>query len=105
MNRAAKNSIIVFIIGAVIFVIGNLISRGGLEFSSTKEMMINFSFYQLYSFVLGYSNMHFFGYLEKRTWGEGEGAKRILVGVVGSFLLSMTGLFVLRLLTVVLYNG
>lgn len=105
MNRAAKNIIIVFIIGTVIFIIGNMISRGNLQFGSTQGMLINFSFYQLYSFVLGYSNMYFFGYLEKRTWKEGEGAKRILVGVVGSFLLSMTGLFVLRLLTEVLYNG
>ncbi|MFK5879439.1 MAG: histidine kinase [Flavobacteriaceae bacterium] len=105
MNRTTKNIIIVFVIGTVIFIIGNLISRGNLQFGSTQGMLINFSFYQLYSFVLGYSNMYFFGYLEKRTWGEGDGAKRILVGVVGSFLISMTGLFVLRIFTEVLYNG
>ena len=105
MNRATKNIILVFVIGAITFVIGNLIYKGNLEFDTTKDMLINFSFFQLYSFVLGYSNMYFFGYLEKRTWEKGDGAKRILVGVVGSFLLSMTGLFVLRLLTVVLYDG
>ncbi|MDC9722087.1 MAG: histidine kinase [Urechidicola sp.] len=105
MNRATKNIIIVFVIGAIIFVIGNLIYKGNLEFSSTQSMLINFSFYQLYSFVLGYSNMYFFDYLEKRTWNEGDGAKRILIGVVGSFFISMLGLFVLRFLTEVLYNG
>lgn len=105
MNKPTKNIIIVFVIGIVIFVIGNLLQKGNLQFGSTQGMLINFTFYQLYSFVLGYSNMYFFGYLEKQNWREGNGVKRILVGIFGSLVITMIGLFVLRMLTAVFFNG
>ena len=62
MSKSIKNIIITFIIGCIIFVLANFISDG-FEFDSVNDFLIDFAFYQLYGFVLGYSNMYFFGYM------------------------------------------
>jgi len=104
MTKTARNILITFIIGIFVFVIGNLIN-GGFEFKSLNEFLIEFGFYQLYSFVLGYSNMYYFEYLEKRNWKEGDRIKRIIIGIVGSIIITLMGLFVLRLSTALYLNG
>jgi len=103
MNRR-KNIIITFIIGSIVFGIGNAFF-GGFPFKDTKELIVNFTFYQLYAFVLGYSNMFYFTYLEKRTWQKDDRIKRIVIGIFGSVIITLIGFFVLRLLTALYYNG
>ena len=104
MTESAKSIIITFIIGSIVFVIGNLIS-GGFNFDSTNEFLVNFAFYQLYAFVLGYSNMYFFYYLEKRQWEKGDTIKRIVFGIIGAVIITLVGLFLLRAGTAVFYSG
>jgi len=104
MNKTAKNILITFIIGIFVFAIGNALS-GGFDFKSLNEGLINFGFYQLYSFVLGYSNMYYFDYLERRKWGIKDRIKRIVIGISGSVIITLVGLFVLRLLTSIYVNG
>lgn len=104
MSRSFKNIILVFIIGCAVFVFGHIFS-GGFHFESTNEFLIDFTFYQLYSFVLGYSNMYFFDYLNGLQWKPNSLVKRILAGVIGSTLLTLMGLFFLRALTAVIFNG
>ena len=104
MTKSAKNLLIVFCIGIIVFVIGSAIDNG-LQFKSTNAFLVDFLFYQLYSFVLGYSNMYYFDYLERRQWNKGGSIKRIVVGIVGSTLITIIGLFFLRLLTSMTLNG
>jgi hypothetical protein len=104
MSQAFKNISILVIIGAIVFVIGNLFSDG-FEFATVYDFLEEFLFYQLYSFVLGYSNMYFFDYLERRQWQQGETIKRIVAGIIGSTIITIIGLFVLRYVTIVLYIG
>ncbi len=104
MTKTAKNLLIVFIIGIIVFVIGNAL-YDGFDFKNLNEFLIEFSFYQLYSFVLGYSNMYYFEYLEKRTWKKNESIKRILIGVFGSVVITLIGLFFLRAFTITIYFG
>ncbi len=104
MNRPIKNIIIVFVIGIVIFVIAQLL-YGDFKFDSVNQFAIHFGIMQLYSFVLGYSNLTFFGYLEKREWKENERIKRILIGVLGSGVITVVGLFFLNMVTDVIVNG
>jgi sensor histidine kinase YesM len=99
-----KNIIITIVIGAIVFGIGNALSNG-FEFESTQALVINFSFYQLYSFVLGYSNMYFFQYMEARKWEENETVKRIGIGIFGSLIITIIGLFFLRALTALWYGS
>ncbi len=104
MSGNTKNILITFGIGCIVFVIGNALFNG-FEFESVNEFLIHFSFYQLYAFVLGYSNMYFFGYLEKYPWKEKDSIKRIVFGIVGSIIITLIGLFLLRILTEVFYGN
>ena len=103
MSRNTKNILITFGIGCIVFVIGNAIFSG-FEFEDSNELLINFTFYQLYAFVLGYSTMYFFNYLEKYPWKEKEAVKRIVIGIIGSIALTLVGLFFLRMATALFYN-
>lgn len=96
MSRNLKNILLTLAIGTVVFIIGNLIFNG-LRFESFRDMLVNFSIYQLYAFVLGYSNMWFFGYMEQLNWKPGSTLKRIGLGILGSVFITLIGLFFLRL--------
>lgn len=104
MKKSIKNIIITFGLGCVVFVIGNLISDG-FDFKNGKEFLIEFSFYQLYAFVLGYSNMYFFDYMSRIKWKPNETIKRYVIGIIGSTVITLIGLFILRLSTAILYFG
>lgn len=78
--------------------VGNLLSDG-FKFDSISDFLVEFAFYQLYSFVLGYSNMIFFDYMERLNWKKTDSIKRIIIGILGSTVITIIGLFVLRLLT------
>ena len=104
MNRNLKNIIIVFVIGTLIFIAGSGFFNK-FQYDSLNDFLTDFAFYQLYAFVLGFSNMTFFSYLQRRKWEEGSGNKRLLVGIFGSFFISMFGLFLLRMATAVFYQG
>lgn len=103
MNSTAKNIITVFIIGVIIFIIGNAI-YGQFQFDSFNDFVINFSFYQLYSFVIGLSNMSYFSYLERQEWKEHERIKRFVIGIVGAVIITLIGLFLLRMVTEMTMN-
>ncbi|WP_250434366.1 2TM domain-containing protein [Hanstruepera flava] len=104
MNKHVKNIVITFCIGVGVFIIGNFISDG-FEFESTTDFFIEFLFYQLYTFVLGYSNMYFFGYLESINWKKTDRIKRLTIGIVGSVGITLMGLFLLRMGTSLYYFG
>jgi len=103
MNKEFKNIIIVFVIGIIIFVIGNAF-YGQFQFETFNEFLINFGFYQLYSFVIGLSNIYYFSFLEKQGWKDGDKIKRIIIGIVGSVVITLIGLFVLRLISEMTMN-
>tara|TARA_R110002050_G_scaffold184406_2_gene317920 strand:+ start:67735 stop:69081 length:1347 start_codon:yes stop_codon:yes gene_type:complete len=104
MTKSVKNIIITFIIGCLVYIAGNLLS-GGFNYKNVNEFLIDFIFYQLYGFVLGYSNMYFFDFMERLPWKKGESIKRIILGILGSTVITLIGLFILRALTVTVYSG
>ncbi len=104
MVKSIKNITIAFLIGCAIFVVGNFLSNG-FRFETTANFVTSFVFYQIYSFVLGYSNMYFFDYLKQRNWKKTDTIKRIVVGISGSTIITLLGLFVLRATTAMLING
>ncbi|NNC50626.1 MAG: histidine kinase [Flaviramulus sp.] len=104
MTKSGKNIIITFIIGCIIFLIGNLLSDG-FDFENFNEFLIDFCFYQLYSFVLGYSNMYFFDYMERRNWKKNDTLKRVVIGIFGATIITLIGLFILRASIAMIYRG
>ncbi|GAA3786224.1 histidine kinase [Corallibacter vietnamensis] len=104
MSRHFKNIIIVFVIGTVVFLIGNVM-YDKFHFDSVNDLLIDFMFYQGYAFLLGYSNMYYFQLLERINWKKNQRVIRILVGIVGSVIITLLGLFILRTLTALYYEG
>ena len=104
MHKLLKNIVLTFFIGCAVFIAGNILSDG-FEYQSFNEFMVDFSFYQLYSFLLGFSNYAYFGYLEKLQWKKEEGVKRIVIGIIGSVVITMIGLFLLNAFRFTVYAG
>jgi sensor histidine kinase YesM len=104
MKKFVRNIIIAFFIGLVVFVIGSFLSNG-FQYKSVHSLLISFLFNELYAFVLGFSNMYFFDYLARLQWKKQEVIKRIIFGLVGSVIITLTGLFMLRAGTAVFYNS
>lgn len=104
MSKLVKNILVTFFIGVVIFLIDKA-ARGGFGDKSINELLLNFGLYQLYSFAIGFSNLYFFSYLNKRNWKEGDGLKRILIGFIGAVILTIGCLFFLNMFTDMYFNG
>lgn len=102
MNQSVKNIIVAFLIGCIVFVVGNLFYNG-FSYENTNEFLIEFVFYQLYAFVIGYSNMYFFNYMESLKWKKKDTIKRVLLGIAGSVIITLADLFVLRASIITLY--
>lgn len=97
MNKIVRDLLITVAIGVGVWIVGNLVENG-FQYATFNDFLIDFAFYQLYSFVLGYTNMYFFDYLEKIQWKPGKiNMKRIVIGMTGSVILTMICLFCLRL--------
>ncbi len=104
MTKSVKNIFITFVMGCIIFALGEYLSSG-FDYKSVSEALIVFAFYQLYAFVLGYSNMYFFDYMERRQWKNKDRVKRIIIGILGSTVITLMGLFLLRAFTAIVYRG
>ncbi len=104
MNNTSRKILIVFIIGIVVFIIGTGI-YGDFKYESVNDLLEDILFYQLYSFVLGYSNMAYFDYLDKQKWKSNDRVKRLLIGLIGASIITLIGLFFLRVFTIVVYFG
>lgn len=102
MSKTAKNIITILIIGVVVYLIGNVLSDG-FKYETLNEFIEELMFYELYAFVLGYSNMVFYGFLSRQTWKPGTMVYRIAIGFVGSVIITMIGLFLLRWFTAAIY--
>ncbi|MGB5418355.1 histidine kinase [Algibacter sp.] len=99
MNKITKDIILTFVIGVLIYIVGNGFF-GGFQYDTVNDFLIDFGFYQLYAFAIGYSNKYFFDYLEKLDWGPGKiKIKRIVIGITGSVVITMIAIFFLRMFT------
>lgn len=104
MSKLQKNSLVTFIIGCIVYLIGNLIF-GGFNYENFNDFIIDFVFFQLYAFLLAFSNMAFFDMLQKKQWNKEETLLKIGLGLLGSVIITIIGLFILRMITVVIYQG
>ncbi len=93
-------------IGMVIFIITlllNLIYGRGLAFDSRLGTL--FLYTLLYSLTLGYANQLVFIWLDKKFGSEKLSVKRIAVGFIASFLVTLLIIFLLRIFEDVVIEG
>ena len=104
MSKSIKNIVTTFLIGCVVFVLGSYFSTG-FDFESVNRFLIYFGIYQLYTFVISYVNTLVFEFLEKRTYKSYNVIKRIVYGILGSTIVTLLTIFVLRIIVEVVIFG
>lgn len=71
---------------------------------SMQILSKEFGYYLIYGIVLTTINSTFFDYLNSRSWRKGR-RFRLLIGVLGSFFLTILGVFLIRLGIGVVFEG
>ena len=100
-----KTIIVTFLIGCLIFIIGELLSKDMFTYTDTKQFLIEFSFYQLYTFSLGYTNTLFFRFMKDRQFRTYEILKKIVIGILGTVVITLAVIFALRVFITVVFYG
>ncbi len=95
-----------FFVGTLVFIILGLIQYiNGYEFANSKEILITFLYNQLYSVVLYMVNAHYFGFLLKQFPNQVFKTRNLLKGLLGGILVTLLGLFFIRIITEVIIEG
>ena len=94
-----------FFIGLAIFVVLNLIRAFNGTFSLDERLGVMFLYTILYSFALHLSNTFLFIRLDKIFINERFSKKRIFIGFVSSFFLSLFVIFLLRLFIITIIEN
>lgn len=97
--RAIVLSITIFLVLLLI----RLISGNQIHFN--HALLVNFGYTMLYSFSLYFANAAIFIYLDKVFATDRFTPKRILIGFVSSFLISIVVIFLLRIFEDVIVEG
>ena len=97
--RAIIISVSVFLVLVVI----RLIS--GINVAVNKDLVINFGYTFLYGFALYFANAILFIYLDTIFKAERFTKRRILIGLLGSFVISILVIFLLRIFEDVIIQG
>ena len=96
---------IAIVIAIVVFVIERLLFNVSGFNLPINELLKVFAIHLMYAFVLTLINFYFFKYLgEKFSW-TGRSTERLIFGIVGSILLTMVALAILRFITLVWILG
>jgi sensor histidine kinase YesM len=103
MKISAKNIITTFFIGCAIFLIGELLSGDMFSYSNNYEFLVEFSFYQLYTFTLSFVNTIYFRYIKALRINSYDVVKRIAYGISGASIITLITIFILRTLIVILF--
>ena len=94
-----------FFIGIAIFVVLNLIRAFNGSFSLDERLGVMFLYTILYSFALHLSNTFLFITLDRIFINERFSKKRIFIGFVSSFFLSLFVIFLLRLFIITIIEN
>ncbi len=105
MSKLVKNIIITFLIGCAVFIVGELLSGDMFQYNNTNQFLTEFGFYQLYTFVIGYSNTFYFDYIKSLQFKGYEVVKRIIYGIAGATIITLIAIFFLRILISVVIYG
>ena len=95
--KAIKLTIVIFIVIQVL----NLITGSSIHFD--KRLAVSFMFTALYTMSLYIANSSIFYYLDKK-FTDRFSKKRLIIGFIGSFLVSLVVIFLMHVFEVVIYS-
>lgn len=89
------------IIAVIVFIIERLVFGGGFNLP-LKDLFKVFSIHLMYAFVLTVINGYFYNYINSKIEWKNNSKQRLIIGAVGSVVLTMIGLAILRFVTLVI---
>ncbi|WP_456423916.1 2TM domain-containing protein [Lutibacter sp.] len=92
------------IIAIAIFIIERLFFTGGFN-EPINELVKIFGIHFMYAFVLTVINSYFFYFIGKKISWDEHATKRLVIGALGSVILTMIALVLLRFVTIVIISG
>ncbi len=95
----------VFIAISIFFVLQIIRLITGVTIELNRNLAINFGYTMLYGLVLYFSNAFYFIYLDKVFEVERFTKRRVIIGFLGSFVISIVAIFLLRIVEDVLIEG
>ena len=105
MNLSKTDFKRTLILTIIIFIVIQLLNMVlGTHLKLGVSLLIGFGFTALYTFSLSYANSILFCYLDKVFEGNRFSLTRIIVGFIGSFLVSLFVIFLLRVFEEVIVN-
>lgn len=106
MRNLARNIMIGLAIGVVlllIFTVIEALGRDGITFD--RNYMMNAGYTMLYATVLTIINSFFFDYINTKIDWKKNPSYRILIGAIGSIVLTMIGIFLIRITIEIFIEG
>lgn len=98
MNSFFKNFQKTFLLTVIIFIVIVLLNIiMGSKYVLNVHLLINFGFVTLYTFSLSYANGLVFCYLDKIFTNDRFSPKRLIIGFLGSFFVSLFVIYLLRI--------
>ncbi|RXR19098.1 histidine kinase [Flavobacterium amnicola] len=99
MKITIKEILKVFLIGFIIFIVIQLINLAfGNQIALNSRLIQGLLYTLLYTFTLGYANKAVFVYLDKVFEANRFSVKRIIIGFLTSFVVSLMVIFCLRII-------
>lgn len=92
------------IIAIAIFIVERIFFAGGFNLPFEALFKV-FSIHFMYAFVLTLINGYFYHFIGGKISWKDNSKKRLIIGALGSIILTMIGLALLRLITIVVING
>ncbi|WP_445715038.1 2TM domain-containing protein [Flavobacterium sp.] len=105
-NRLVKELPRALIIAISIFFVLQIIRLiSGVSIQLNKNLAVNFGYTMLYGLILYFSNAYLFMYLDDKFEADRFTKKRIAIGFLGSFIISVFVIFLLRIFEDVLIEN
>ena len=105
MIKSVKSLVVVFLIGCVIYAVRFLFIENEVRYENINLYLIDFGFTQLYTFALSYVNTLYFQFIKGLKLSRYDVLKRIVYGICGATVITLTTIFILRILILVLIYG
>lgn len=94
-----------FFIGILIFLLIKVFQyANGKNIGNIRELLIDFGYVQLYVFLLYVSNIFYIRFLLKKYQGEMFRFANLMRGILGTIMITMTGIFVIRFFVEVIFS-
>ncbi|MEC4049888.1 histidine kinase [Flavobacterium sp. SUN046] len=106
MNHFLKELPKTFLLAIIIFIVIQLLNITlGYSVQLDKSLLVSFTLTTIYTFSLSYANSGVFCYLDKVFEEDRFSLKRIVIGFLASFVVSLLVIFILRVLEALVFLG